>query len=46
METGQSLRVSRDRFGQKFKGDETMESGVFGLVHHAHPAATDFSMIR
>ena len=34
------LRVAGDVFRKKFQGDEAAEFGVFGLIHHAHSAAS------
>ena len=36
----QSLRVLRDIVRQELEGDKAAERGVFGLVDHAHAAAT------
>ncbi len=41
LKTGQSLRISGHVLGQKLQGDETMEPGVLGLVHHTHPAPAE-----
>ena len=36
----QSLRIARKIVGQKLQGDEASQAGIFGLVDHAHTAAT------
>ena len=40
-EAFQSLSVLRYIIGKKFKRDKAAERGVFGLVNHAHTAATE-----
>ena len=49
LETSQRLGVSGDLVRQELQGDKTMQSGVLGLVHHTHAAATellDDSVVR
>jgi len=41
VEAAQSLRVWREPRGKELQGDEAVELGVLGLIHHAHPAATE-----
>jgi hypothetical protein len=38
----QGLRVQRQFIGQEFQGYQSAKLGVFGLVNHAHAAATQF----
>ncbi len=40
LEAFQRLLVVGQIFGEKFQRNETSQSGVFGLVNNAHPAAT------
>jgi hypothetical protein len=40
LETFESLAISRQRLGQKLECDKPVQLGVFGLVNHTHPAAT------
>jgi hypothetical protein len=40
LETFQSLAVLGKMFWQKLQGDEAAKLGVFGLINHTHPAAT------
>ena len=40
-ETLEGLGIFGDVVGKKFKGDETAEHGVFGLVNDAHSAAAE-----
>jgi hypothetical protein len=40
-ETLQSLAVSGYVFRKEFKSNKTVETGVFGLVDHTHPAAAE-----
>src|SRR6266478_1595343 len=41
-EAFQCLGILRDIVGKKFKRDKSAEGDVFGLVNHAHAAATKF----
>jgi hypothetical protein len=41
LEAGERLRVLRYFIGQKLQSDEAMETGVFGFVHHTHPATAE-----
>ena len=34
----QSVRISRKEVGQHFEGDVTIELGIAGAIHLAHPA--------
>ena len=38
LKAGQSLRIVRDLFGEKFEGDETMEACVLRFINNTHPA--------
>src|SRR6266496_2544052 len=38
--TGERLGVASDFFRKEFERNKTVEARVFGLVHHAHAAAT------
>jgi hypothetical protein len=38
-EPPEGVRVARDGFWQKLERHESAQASVFGLVHHAHPAA-------
>ena len=40
-ETFQSLRIAGKVFGKKLECDKATKLRVFGLVHHAHPAAAE-----
>jgi hypothetical protein len=40
-ETLEGLRVPGQVVGEEFQGDEAAESGVFGLVDHAHASAAE-----
>ena len=42
LEARQSLRVLANFVGQELQGDKALETGVFGLVDHAHPTTTEF----
>ncbi len=42
LEACQSLRVLANFVRQELQGDKTLETGVFGLVDHAHPTTTEF----
>src|SRR5947209_19021612 len=41
LEALERLAITGEVVGEKFQGDEAPEPGVFGLVHHAHAAATE-----
>jgi hypothetical protein len=41
--TFQSLGVSGHVLGQEFQRNGAAELGVFGFIHHAHAAATEFA---
>ena len=42
LKTGQGLRIPSYFLGQKLQRDETPQTGVLGLVHHAHAATAEF----
>ncbi len=42
LEAGQCLSVLGHFIWQKLQRNESMKSRVLGLVHHTHPAASDF----
>src|SRR5215469_9323113 len=42
-ETAKCLRVMSNVLREEFEGDEAMQTVVFGLVHHAHAAAAEFT---
>lgn len=42
LKTGECLRIFGDVLGKKFQSDEAMEARIFGFVHHAHAAASQF----
>src|SRR5579864_1501808 len=42
LKTGERVRITGNLLGQELKGDEAMQSRVFSLVHHTHPATTEF----
>ena len=41
-----SPAVARELVRQKLQRDESAKLDVFGLIHHAHSAAADFSRMR
>ena len=41
LKAGQCLRVFGHVVGQKLQRDESVQSYVFGLVHHTHAAAAE-----
>src|SRR5712692_3871359 len=41
LEALERLAIARKLLGQKLQGDAAAEARVFGLVHHAHTAATE-----
>src|SRR6266487_6669427 len=42
LKSGKRLWVTGNLLGQKLESNETMQSCVFCLVHHAHTATTEF----
>ena len=40
LEPAEGVRIPRDGLGQELERDEPVQADVFGLVHHAHSAAT------
>jgi len=41
LEALERLAIFRKFLGQKLQGNASAEPGVFGLIHHAHTAATE-----
>ena len=41
LKANQSMRILRHVIGQKLERYKTMQTNIFGLVNHAHTAATD-----
>jgi hypothetical protein len=39
LEACEGLAIPGQFIGKEFQGDEAVQAGVFGLVHHTHAAA-------
>ena len=41
LKSGERVRILSDTFRKEFQGNEPMQTGVLGLIHHTHPPAAE-----